>query len=189
MFRKSPLSVLGPAILLLLVSGAAAPQGPGPEALQRIQGEQVLSDFSLRDIGGAVHRLSSYRGRVVLVTFWASWCPQCLSEMPEIDAMWKEIGQDRLKVLAVNVGEDFETISKYQRREGLSFPLLLDSEMAVYKEWPLLGLPTTFLINKEGLAIYKAVGYVDWNQDQIKGLINAMLQPVETPSDLNANGS
>ena len=103
--------------------------------------------------------------------------------------MWKEIGQDRLKVLAVNVGEDFETVSKYQRREGLSFPLLLDSEMAVYKEWPLLGLPTTFLINKEGLAIYKAVGYVDWNQDQIKGLINAMLQPVETPSDLNANGS
>jgi len=170
------------AMLLLFICCFTTTGTLASTQAENIHAEAGKLDFSLPGVDGQTYQLSQQRGKVVLVTFWASWCPQCIEEMPEMDAMWRAADKTKFRVLAINVGEDADKVLKFRQRLGLSFPLLLDREMAIYRKWPLLGLPTSFLINQQGVAVYKAVGYVDWNNARIKARIEALLQPEhETP--------
>lgn len=74
----------------------------------------------------------------MLVTFWASWCPQCLWEMPTMEHLWKSLRDEGLILLGINVGEDPKSVAAFTDSNDLSFPVLLDTDLAVYKQWPLL---------------------------------------------------
>jgi peroxiredoxin len=132
--------------------------------------------FLLKDSDGNIVRLDDLRGKVVLLNFWATWCPPCRFEMPSMEALHEELSSQGLVVLAVAPRESAEDVRSFYNEHRLSFPALLDHEAEVsglYKVW---SLPTTFVINKHGYVVGKIIGYRDWNNDQSKDFFLHLLR-------------
>lgn len=116
-------------------------------------------DFTLKSLSGEELSLEAHRGDVVLVNFWASWCGRCRSEMSVLDhihSRYKDLG---FTVLGVNVDEDPEKARRVAEKIGVSFPLLLDSELAVSKRWDIKAMPYTVLIDRSGEVRFINKGY------------------------------
>ena len=144
------------------------------QLLHEVPEQPAAPDFSIKDIDGAVHTLSAYRGKVVIVNFWATWCPPCREEMPSMERAWQKLRQEDIVMLAVNVGEDEDTIFQFTASYPVEFPLLLDRESAVIGNWPVRGLPTTFVIDPQGKIVYRAIGGRDWSTPGVLQKIRAL---------------
>jgi len=134
-------------------------------------------DFSLPDTDGKPHKLSDYRGKVVLLNFWATWCPPCRHEMPSMQVLSQELKDKPFQVLACDQQEDGDTVFSFT---GLlnpepTFPILMDSKSSVSKEYGVPGLPTSFLIDKKGNVAYRAVGGRDFEHPAMRALIESLM--------------
>jgi peroxiredoxin len=132
-------------------------------------------DFLLKDINGNTVRIHDLKGKVVLLNFWATWCPSCRFEMPSMEALHKELGSHGLAVLAVAQRESAEDVRSFYHEHHLSFPALLDHDAEASGLYEIWSLPTTFVINKHGYVVGKVIGYRDWNSDQSKDLFLHLL--------------
>jgi len=133
--------------------------------------------MELVDMDGLVHSLSSYKGKVVVVNFWATWCPPCLKELPSMQSLWERYRDQDLMMLGVNVGEDHDSIFRFTGtfETELDFPILLDERMNVVRGWPVVGLPTTFIVDKSGRIVLSAVGERDWVSNHVIASIERLL--------------
>jgi peroxiredoxin len=118
------------------------------------------SDFELQDMDEEKVKLSDYRGKVVLLNFWATWCPPCIREMPSMERLHQQVDADDFKVIAVNQMEDVDQVFAFtgQLEVDPTFAILFDSTSEVSRDYAVRGLPTTYLIDKEGNIRYRAVG-------------------------------
>lgn len=123
--------------------------------------------LALADLSGARHDLTQYKGKVVLVNFWATWCEPCRAEMPSMDQLRERYSDGSFVVLAVNVDEPEQRIRAFLRRVPLSFQVLLDPGMRATREWNARILPTSYLIGRDGRIRYSARGDVDWTSDAV----------------------
>jgi len=133
------------------------------------------SALELSDISGRVHRLSDYRGRVVLVNFWATWCEPCREEMPSLDRLQKQLGTRSFVVLAVNVDEPEARIAKFLSAMPLDFPVLLDAGSKLTRAWKVRVLPASFVIGPDGRARYTVTGELDWSAPAVVERIAKLL--------------
>ncbi len=115
-------------------------------------------EFALLGLDGTVHRLHDYLGRYVTVNFWASWCVPCRKEMPLLDATYRRFANSGIVVLAINQREDVATARRYAERLGLSFPILLDTDLSASLAYEAFDLPMTFFIDKEGTVRARNLG-------------------------------
>ena len=122
-------------------------------------------EFDLVDIDGNSHRLSSYRGKVLIVNFWATWCPPCREEMPSMQRAWETLQK---------VGEDEDRIFQFTANYPVEFPLLMDRKSAVVGAWPVRGLPTTFVVDPQGRLAYRAIGGREWDDEALLDLVRAL---------------
>ncbi len=120
-------------------------QGPRPTVGSPAPG------FEAVDLEGMPVRLADYRGRPVWINFWATWCPPCRAEMPDIAAVYREAHEGGLVLLAVSVAEDQETVRTYLRRTGLDVPAMVDESGAVAARYGLMGFPTHYFIDSGGV--------------------------------------
>jgi peroxiredoxin len=112
---------------------------------------QPAPDFVLQDArSGALVSLSDFRGRIVVLNFWATWCPPCRAEMPEFQRTFEERG-DNLVVLAVDFQETDEQVRAFLDEFGVTFPVVMDRDGKVRQHYGVLGLPGTFFIDREGI--------------------------------------
>jgi len=142
--------------------------------LEPVAHQTESADFSLIDLDGQTHQLSDYAGKVVLVSFWATWCPECILEMPSLEALSHTLPNDRLIILAINVADEQKLVQSFAERHNLTYPILLDQDLEAYKNWPVLGVPTTFVINQRGKIVYSAVGAIDWSNPATIAKIRAL---------------
>lgn len=133
---------------------------------------QLAPDFSLPTLGGGETNLSDYTGQVVLVNFWATWCPPCKAEMPDINAYYEARQDDGLVVLAVNAQEDTATVSSFIEATGFSFPVLLDSDGRVEQQYQVRSFPMTFVIDRDGRVVYIHNGLIS------PDVLTAVLDPL-----------
>jgi peroxiredoxin len=159
--------------LLLSVVLAATAQKPGA-GLTALLDKPQAPDFQLSDVDGNIHRLSDYRGRVVIVNFWATWCPPCRAEMPSMQRAWEKLQQEEIMMLAVNVGEDEDTIFQFTANYPVEFPLLMDLDSKIIGEWPVRGLPTTFVVDPQGRLAYRAIGGREWDETELLEQVKAL---------------
>ena len=133
-------------------------------------------DFTLEDMDGEHYVLHDYRGKVVLVNFWATWCPPCRKEMPALEALYKKLGGDSFAVLAVNQWEDPDHVFAYTGELNVfpTFPILFDPESKISAEYGVKGLPTSFLIDTKGRLAYRAVGGRDFDHPEVERLIQEL---------------
>lgn len=157
--------------LLLLVAGYAAQAG---ESLTPLPGGSPAPDFELLDTEGKLHRLSDYRGKTVILNFWATWCPPCREEIPSMNRAWQQLREEDVVILAVNMGEDEDTIFVFTADYPAQFPLLLDRDGAVIARWPVKGLPTTYIIAPDGSIAYRAIGGRNWDDSDILDILRAL---------------
>ncbi len=161
------------AALLMLSALPAAAQQAGT-GLTRLDDAPPAPDFSLLDMDGAVYRLSDYRGRVVIVNFWATWCPPCREEMPSMQRAWEQLQAEGIVMLGINVGEDEDTIFQFTADYPVDFPLPMDRDSAVTGLWPVRGLPTTFVVDPAGRLVYQAIGSREWDDPALLDLVRAL---------------
>ncbi len=157
--------------MLLLLSWSAFAYGE--QSLTPYKGAQPAPDFELVDVDGDKHRLSDYRGKPLIINFWATWCPPCREEMPSMNRAWGKV-KDDVSMLAINVGEDEDTIFVFSADYPIDFPVLLDQSGEVIRQWPVKGLPTTFVLDGEGNIRYTAVGAREWDDDALLEIVKSL---------------
>lgn len=124
--------------------------------------------FSLPDLRGKIHNLLDYRGKVILINFWASWCLPCIREMPELQRLKEHFANRPFEILAINVGESREKVQKFTKTIKLELPVLLDSDSNTFYEWQANALPASFIIDIDGHIRYRARGNPGWeNKDTL----------------------
>lgn len=114
-------------------------------------------DFELTTLDGTTISLSEQRGKIVLINFWATWCPPCRAEMPEINAV-AQAHPNQLIVLAVNNAEDEARVRQFVSEFQLTFPILLDRDGMVAEKYNVLGLPTSFFVDRDGIVRAATMG-------------------------------
>ena len=129
----------------------------------------------LQDLEGKTIDLAQYRGRVVLVNFWATWCPPCRKEFPSLGRVRKLFKPEEFEVLAVNVDEDRATALAFAGSPG--FPILLDTNSKATMTWPIKGLPTSFLVDTQGRLAYSLAGEQEFDDPEVVDAIRGLLQP------------
>ena len=143
--------------------------------LQAYAGAQDLN-LRLPNLQGEKVDLKSYQGKVVLVNFWASWCPPCVHEMPSMSRLKKHFQQQPFEILAVNLGESAEQIQSFVKTHPVNFPILLDQQALAVKEWSVFAYPSSYLIDKNGNIHSALFGGTDWGQAHHLQKIDALLK-------------
>ena len=131
----------------------------------------MAPDFRLKDLNGKTHTLLDYRGKFVFLNFWATWCPPCKKEMPSMQRVFEEADKEKFVMLAVNVKEDKKVVQAFAKKNGYTFPILLDTDYKVGGEYRAQAIPLTFLIDKEGRVVGKICGAREWKWEDLKTLV------------------
>lgn len=146
-------------VLLLAFCLAACTSGEAPRAINL--NDPAPSFAAPRLDGFLVHFPAAYAGRPVVLRFWADWCHYCEPEMKLLEAVARRYRDANLAVLAVNVGQDRATVTRFLEKTALSYPLLLDEKAKIAKSYGVVGLPTTYFIDAKGIVRGKIVGEAD----------------------------
>ncbi len=166
--RRRALRMLAGLALAPLVARA---QSGGMTA---VAGLPPAPPLTLIDLDDRKIDLASLRGRIVLVNFWATWCPPCRKEFPSLGRLQKLFPPAKLTVLAVNVGEDADDVFSFAG--ATNFPVLLDKDSGAMKRWPVKGLPTTYVVDKAGRLALRAVGGRDFDDPVIVAQLKELLK-------------
>jgi peroxiredoxin len=144
-------------------------------------------DFTLPDLHGARISLKQYRGKLVFLNFWATWCIPCREEMPAMEQLHQTFQSQGLAILAVDLKESPEKVKAFFDQHGLSFTALLDESGSVSRDYAVMGLPTTYLIGRDGTLLARGVGGRDWTRGEGKDLIRGLLAGGPTPAQSDPN--
>jgi peroxiredoxin len=131
-------------------------------------------DFTLPALGGGTFRLSEQRGKIVLVNFWATWCPPCLEEMPAMERLWRKHKDAGFVLVAVSVDTDPQKVMPFAREHNLTFPIAFDTKMAVAEKYGVRALPSSFILGRGGDLTALALGPRHWDNKASHRLIEAM---------------
>lgn len=133
-------------------------------------------ELGIPDIDGKQVNLSQYRGKVVAVNFWATWCPPCREELPSMQHTYEQLKGKGFVILAVNIGEPWDTVTPFVTQLKLSFPVLLDQENLMMQRWKAMGLPTTYIVGRDGNIVKRITGGRDWNSPEFRALLDSALK-------------
>ncbi|MCG8017033.1 MAG: TlpA family protein disulfide reductase [Candidatus Thiodiazotropha sp. 'RUGA'] len=143
--------------------------------LEEVKPPAMPAKIELSDLNQVQHNLSEAKGKVVLINFWASWCPPCIEEMPSLIRLAEQMKTDDLQVLAVNVNENRNRVARIASQLGFNFPVLLDVDKSVTQDWRVKVYPSSFLIDKQGVLRFKAIGPVEWDSEESVTQVNRLL--------------
>ena len=140
------------------------------------EGNESAPSLVLADIRGVEHSLEQYRGKVVVVNFWATWCPPCVEELPSLENAWQRYRQQGLVVLAVS-GEESDVVTSFLERlpSDITFPVLIDGDMKSGNRWQIRGLPTTVVVDRSGVVHWRAEGQLDFSASDVNKKLLALL--------------
>lgn len=129
----------------------------------------------LMSLDGKQHNLADYRGNVVVLNFWATWCGPCVKEMPAFEKLAKRLSGERFALLTVNFGEEASRVEPFLKKIGVDVPVLLDPDMGTSKAWVKSGLPTTYVIDPEQNIRYQVLGILEWDSPKVVAKIRDLL--------------
>jgi peroxiredoxin len=158
------------AVLLLITVAGCTKEQPLPR-----EGGQA-PDFVLKDLSGREVRLGDLRGKVVLVNFWATWCPPCRGEIPSMMKLNSAMAGKQFQMLAISIDEGGkDAVEGFFRESGAKLPALLDSDQKISKLYGATGVPETFVVDKKGVILKKVVGAMDWSDPQVVQFLDGVI--------------
>ncbi len=161
---------LAGSVLALAACVAAAGE------LKPVKGAIIAGDFVARDLSGRAVKFAELRGRVILLNFWATWCPPCRKEMPSMERLHQRYKERGLVVLAVSQDQaGSREVKAFADELKLSFPVWHDRDGLVGRQYSIPGVPTSYLIARDGRVAYRALGEYDWNGNEARRAVEALL--------------
>ncbi len=143
--------------------------------IQRINPPLEAIDFTLENLQGSQVSLADFEGKVIFLNFWATWCPPCRIEMPDMEKLWQKFKDEDFVILAVDLRERKDKVSSFVKENGYTFPVLLDSGGEVANTYGITAIPTTYLLDPRGRIVGKALGARHWASDDAFKLIEHLL--------------
>jgi thiol-disulfide isomerase/thioredoxin len=131
--------------------------------------------LALQDLKGKTHKLEDYRGKVVMVQFWATWCPPCLKEMPAMQRLDQKMAGKPFAILAVNMGETGKDVSDFVNKMKINFTVLMDEEGNGVGAWKVFVAPSTFLVDPRGNIRYTLQGGAEWDEPEYVKAITGLM--------------
>jgi peroxiredoxin len=170
-------------VVVATVTILAAPEPSRAEMTELLQElhltaysrKTIPPEFNGRMASGQEVSLASLEGKVVLLNFWATWCLECRPEMSAFERLHRELTPQGLAVLGINAREGTATIREFAKELGLTFPLILDANGTINAAYGVIGLPTTFLIGRDGRPVALAVGPREWASQPARAILQALL--------------
>ena len=174
-------------VIFVLVSGCDSgltegPQDQGtgqPVAFKKVRpslGDQA-SEFKLIDLEGNWQALSNFKGKVVLLNFWATWCGPCRVEMPSMEILYKDLKSEGFEILAISSDPQGSIVTRpFVESQGFTFPILHDADYRVSGTYGIRTLPMSYLIDRRGILRHRVFGARDWNSEQARELIKELLE-------------
>lgn len=145
--------------------------------IQPIKEYKKAPDFSLEDLKGKKISFHHFKGRVVFLNFWATWCRPCQEEMPSMEDLYQKFKEKNFVFLTISADYgDKNLVKEFIEKHKYSFPTLIDPKNTVLDLYGVKGIPTTFLIDKKGKLIGKAVGPRNWKSEEITTILNRMIE-------------
>jgi len=162
-------------VVLGFLLGIAGPTGAAQEAELVAWTGGPTPPLALQDVDGRPHDLTEYRGKAVVVNFWATWCAPCRDELPSLERLRDAMRGRPLEVLTVNVSEGEPRVKRFLNEFPLRLPILLDPNGEAQRAWRVRGLPATFVLDGAGAIRSWSLGELDWAQPKILRTIEALL--------------
>jgi len=168
------------SIIFLLFSSQLFSAWQQPELsynLTKVTTSIKASQFELQNMDEEKIKLSDYLGKVVMINFWATWCPPCIREMPSMERLYRKLEGENFTVLAVNQMENEDDVFAFtgQLEIDPTFPILFDKESGVSRAYRVRGLPTTYLVDKKGYIRYRAVGGRLFDHEEVMKTIKGLM--------------
>jgi len=167
------------SLFLLLAMGPNPSTGQGRDTATASGAEKnsmsKAPDFTLKDMQGRALSLSSLKGKVVLINFWATWCPPCKAEMPSMNKIYQDLRAQGFEVVAVSTDNSLSTVKDFLAGNRLDFPVLFDEDKTVTRQYHVFSMPTTFLIDRNGMIVEKFYGEEDWSDPGVRKKIEKLL--------------
>jgi len=165
--------------LFLLIGMGPSLSGNTADGISPLNSDKIINakapDFALKDINGKTVSLSALKGKVVLLNFFATWCPPCKAEIPALNKLQRALNPRGLEVIAVSTDRSVNDIKSFLEKNRVDFPILFDADRNVAKKYRVFSMPTTFLINRNGIIVEKFYGEYDWTESETKGKIEKLL--------------
>ncbi len=158
---------------IVLVASMAAAFARAAEVLQPWMGGPTPA-LRLNSLGGNELKLDDFRGRTVIVNFWATWCEPCVAEMPALQRLRNRLAAQGLEVIAVNYQENAGRIRAFVERLGLTFPVVRDHDGTARSAWHVDVFPASFVIGPDERIIWRAVGEIDWDDPRVESQIRSL---------------
>lgn len=158
-------------LLLAAIVGSGCTKREAPA----IEGNPA-PDFTLNDLSGRPVQLSSLKGKVVLLNFWATWCPPCRQEIPSMVGLNRAMQGKPFQMLAVSIDEGGkEAVEAFFRKSGQTLPALLDTDGKVARMYGTTGVPETFILDAKGVILKKVMGPMDWSSREVMSALDEMI--------------
>ena len=169
---------LAAAIVGTIVSaGLLAAHGLHAETTRFLPWTEGLTPaLALQDLAGGRHDLADYRGKVVLINFWATWCEPCRDEIPSMQRLAERLRGQPFAILGVNHGEAHSRVREFAERMRIGFGILLDPNLEAPRAWRVRILPASFLVAKDGRVRYRVIGEMDWVSDDAVHAVRGLLR-------------
>ena len=160
----------------LKITAPEAREGKKDRALSEYLGDPNPPPLALSDLNGHPVDLNDYIGTVVLVNFWATWCPPCVHEMPSMQRLKEKMSGKPFVILAVNMAEDKPTVQEFLAgKVNVDFPILFDTDGTALQRWGVYAFPTSYVVDKTNRIRYALFGSIDWDQEEIVSKITALV--------------
>jgi peroxiredoxin len=142
-----------------------------------IKGDKKAPDFSLKDLNGKKVGLKQFKGKIILLNFWATWCSPCKEEMPGLEVLHQKFKGKNFVLLAISVDYGgFKPVQEFINKQHYTFSVLLDPKCEALDLFEIKGIPTTFIIDKKGRMVGRAIGPRDWKSPEVFSLINLLIE-------------
>ncbi len=162
----------------LVALGCSGPSGVSPNQPAESGDARLLApDFKIKNLKGGLNALSDFKGKVVLINFWATWCAPCRSEMPSMEALYRGYRRSDFEILAVSIDTMGEPpVRAFIEEFGFSFPVLIDTQYVVNDRYDVRVVPTTILVSRKGMIAHRLLGAKDWTDPALRTLIDQLVQ-------------
>ncbi len=157
---------------LLFLFAAQVPCDSFRDSLEKLDFQIITEntnyiDFNLLDLSGNQASLSNYQGKVIMLNFWATWCPPCRNEMPSMESLYKKMKDKNFVIVAVNIQENSSTVKSFIQKNRYSFPVIIDEKGEVAAKYQIRVIPTTYIIDTKGKIAGVFTGSRDWDSDDV----------------------
>ena len=137
----------------------------------------LAPELKVRNLKRGFSALSDYRGKVVLINFWATWCGPCKAEMPSMEMLYQNYKRGDFEILAVSIDTEGEPrVRAFVEDFGFTFPILLDFAFMINDQYQVRVVPTSFLIDRHGKIAYRALGARDWNDSESRAVVSRLIE-------------